>query len=38
MKPDVPPVGINHVIVNGELELFEGTLTGKQTGIALKYS
>ena len=38
MKPDVPPVGINHVIVNGEWELFEGSLTGKQTGIALKYS
>ena len=36
MKPDVTPVGINHVMVNGEWEFFEGSLTGKQTGIALK--
>ena len=36
MKPDVPPVGISHVMVNGEWEFYEGSLTGKQTGIALK--
>jgi hypothetical protein len=36
LKPDVTPVGINHVMVNGEWEFFEGSLTGKQNGIALK--